>query len=189
MPDLARTRADLIAENALFRQQLVILRRQVKRPAYTRTGRLLLVLLARAARNWKQALFIVQPDTLLSWHRQAFRWFWRHRSKPATLQPRVAAETITLIKTIARDNCLWGAERIRGELLKLGIHVSKRPIQKYMRPERARPSSQTWGTFLHIHAHAGLARATSCMSPISSSVRCLPSSSLSCRAEKSCMSL
>ena len=79
--DLTRTRAELIAENALLRQQLIILRRQVKRPTCTRTDRLLLVLLARAVRNWKQALFIVQPDTLLGWHRQAFRWFWQ-----ATLQ-------------------------------------------------------------------------------------------------------
>ncbi|HEU5376220.1 MAG TPA: integrase core domain-containing protein [Ktedonobacteraceae bacterium] len=151
--DLARTRAELIAENALLRQQLVILHRQVKRPTCTRSDRLLLVVLARGVRNWKQALFLVQPDTLLGWHRQAFRWFWRCRSKPATTQPRVAAETITLIKTMARDNRLWGAERIRGELLKLGIHVSKRTIQKYMRHQRARPSSQTWSTFLHNHAH------------------------------------
>ena len=153
LTDLARTRADLIAENALLRQQLIILHRQVKRPTCTRTDRLLLVILARAVRNWKQALFIVQPDTLLGWHRQAFRWFWRRRSKAASRHPKIAPETVSLIKTMARDNRLWGAERIRGELLKLNIYVSKRTIQKYMRQERVRPTSQTWSCFLHNHAH------------------------------------
>ena len=95
----------------------------------------------------------MQPDTLLGWHRQAFRWFWRRRSKPASRKPKIPAETIALIKTMAPNNRLWGAERIRGELLKLGIHVSKRTIQKYMRQARVRPSSQTWSTFLHNHAH------------------------------------
>ena len=80
LTDFARTRTELIAENALLRQQLIILRRQVKRPTCTRSDRLLLVVLARAARNWKRALLIVQPETLLGWHRQAFRWFWRRRS-------------------------------------------------------------------------------------------------------------
>ena len=151
--DLTRTKAELIAENALLRQQLIILRRQVKHPLCTRFDRLLLLLLARAARNWKQALYIVQPDTLLGWHRHAFRWFWRQRSKPASTKPKIAAETISLIQTMALNNRLWGAERIRGELLKLGIHASKRTIQKYMHQPRVRPSSQTWSTFLHNHAH------------------------------------
>lgn len=151
--DLARTRAELIAENALLRQQLVILRRQVKRPACTRSDRLLSVVLARAVRNWKQALFIVQPDTLLDWHRQAFRWFWRRRSKTASRHPKIAPETVSLIQTMALNNRLWGVERIRGELLKLGIRVSKRTIQKYRRQGRVLPSSQTWSTFLQNHAH------------------------------------
>jgi putative transposase len=151
--DLTRTKSDLIAENALLRQQLIMLRRQVKRPACTKSDRLLLVLLARAVRRWKQALFIVQPATLLGWHRQAFRWYWRQRSKPTSTRPKIPAETVALIQTMACDNRLWGAERIRGELLKLGIHVSKRTIQKYLRQLRPRPSAQTWGTFLHNHAH------------------------------------
>jgi transposase InsO family protein len=152
LTDLTRTKAELIAENALLRQQLTILSRHVKRPACTKTDRIFLVLLARATQRWKQALLIIQPDTLLGWHRHLFRWVWRQRSKAASRKPRVAAETIQLIQTMARDNRLWGAERIRGELLKLGMHVSKRTIQKYMRQPRARPSSQTWSTFLHNHA-------------------------------------
>ena len=67
--------------------------------------------------------------------------------------PKIPAETVALIQTMALNNRLWGVERIRGELLKLGIHVSKRTIQKYMRSRRVRPSSQTWSTFLHSHVH------------------------------------
>ena len=131
--DLARTRTELMAENALLRQQLIILRRQVKRPTCTKADRMILVVLARAARRWKQAFFLVQPDTLLGWHRHLFHWYWRQRSKPASRKPNLAAETITSIQSMARDNHLWGAERIRGELLKPGIRLSKRTIQKYMR--------------------------------------------------------
>jgi hypothetical protein len=151
--DLARGKSELIAENALLRQQLIILRRQIKRPRYTKTDRLLLVLLARAVRAWRQALLIVQPETLLKWHRQGFRFFWKHRSKPKSTQAKLAAETIALIKEMARNNRLWGAERIRGELLKLDIHVCKRTIQKYMRQVRThQPRGQKWMTFLRNHA-------------------------------------
>ena len=153
LTDLARSKAELLAENALLRQQLLILKRQVKRPACTKRDRILLVLLARAVRAWKQTLFLVQPETLLRWHRELFRLFWKRRSKTDAHKPRVAVETIALIREMATKNRLWGAERIRGELLKLGIHVCKRTIQKYMR--YVRPSSaggQTWATFLHHHA-------------------------------------
>jgi putative transposase len=115
LADLARSKSELVAENALLRQQLIILRRQVKRPACTRTDRMLLVLLARVVRTWKQALFIVQPETLLRWHRQGFKLFWKYKSRAASLKPRLSQETVALIKEMARDNRLWGAERIRGE--------------------------------------------------------------------------
>src|SRR5439155_18692192 len=151
--DLSRSKSQLVAENALLRQQLIILRRQVKRPACTRTDRMLLVLLASIVRTWKHALFIVQPETLLRWHRQGFKLFWKYRSRATSPKPRISQETVALIQEMARDNRLWGAERIRGELLKLGIRVCKRTIQKYMRPVRtSRPRGQTWSTFLHTHA-------------------------------------
>ncbi len=150
LTDLARSKSELVAENALLRKPLIILRRQVKRPACTKTDRMLLVLLARAIQTWKQALFIVQPETLLRWHRQGFRLFWKYKSRAISSQPKIAAETVALIKEMARDNRLWGAERIRGELLKLGIRVSKRTIQKYMRDARSpRQRGQNWPTFLH----------------------------------------
>ena len=141
--DLTRGKAELLAENALLRQQLIILRRQIKRPVYKKTDRLLLVLLASMVRTWKQALFLVQPETLLRWHRELFRLFWKHKSKAHAKKPRLSLETITLIKEMAANNRLWGAERIRGELLKLDIRVSKRTIQKYMKQVRAISSPWT----------------------------------------------
>ena len=153
LTDLGRSKSELIAENALLRQQLIVLQRQVKQPVCTNTDRILLVLLARLVRTWQQALVIVQPDTLLRWHRELFRWYWKRKSKAASRKPKVAAETIALIREMATNNRLWGAERIRGELLKLGIHVCKRTIQKYMRNVRTQqPRGQKWSTFLRNHA-------------------------------------
>jgi putative transposase len=87
----------------------------MKRPACTKTDRVLLVLLARVVRTWKQVLFIVQPDTLLRWHCELFRLYWKRRSKASSHKLEVAAETIALIREMAKENRLWGAERIRGE--------------------------------------------------------------------------
>jgi putative transposase len=90
---------------------------------------------------------------VLRWHRQGFRLVWRRRSAPRSRPSPLAPATIDLIQQMARDNPLWGAERIRGELLKLGIRVSKRTIQKYMQQaQRPRHSGQRWATFLHNHA-------------------------------------
>jgi putative transposase len=151
--DLSRSKSELVVENALLRQQLIILRRQVKRPVCTKRDRMLLVLLARMVRAWKQALFIVQPETLLRWHRQGFKLYWKYKSRTMSATPKISAETVALIQVMARDNRLWGAERIRGELLKLGIRVCKRTIQKYMRHARTpKQRGQNWATFLHNHA-------------------------------------
>ena len=103
LADLAKSKSELMAENALLRQQLIILQRQVKRPACTKTDRIL-VLLARAVRAWKQTLFLVQPETLLRWHREAFRLLWRRKSKALSHKPKEAAETIALIREMATKN-------------------------------------------------------------------------------------
>jgi transposase InsO family protein len=153
LADLGRSKSELVAENALLRQQLIIFKRQVKRPVYTKADRILLVFLARAARTWKQALLIVQPETLLRWHREAFRIWWKRKSKVHAPDPKLSPKTVALIKEMAAQNHLWGAERIRGELLKLGIHVCKRTIQKYIRHIRSpQPRGQKWATFLRNHA-------------------------------------
>ena len=149
--DLTRSKPELLLENALLRQQLIVLQRQIQRPKLSWRDRTLMVLLASKLRSWKQALVIVQPDTVLRWHRDLFRRYWRHKSRNKKPKPRIASETIALIKQMARENRLWGAERIRGELLKLGIRVSKRTIQKYI-PKVRQGSSQTWATFLKNHA-------------------------------------
>ena len=118
-----------------------MLRRSVKRPAVTPADRALLVLLAGRVRAWRQALLLVQPETLLRWHRAGFRALWRRKSRPGPGRPPLAAETIALIRRMAAENPLWGAERIRGELGKLGIRVAKRTIQTYLRrPARPAPA-------------------------------------------------
>ena len=126
--DLVRSRSELVAENALLRQQLIVLARTAKRPRLSRADRPLLVLLASRVRAWRQALLIVQPETLLRWHRAGFRLLWRWRSAPRRRPPGIAPDTIALIERMARENRLWGAERIQGELAKLGIRASKRTI-------------------------------------------------------------
>ena len=128
--DLVRSKPELVADNALLRQQLIVLGRTTKRPRFSRADRLLLVLLARRVRAWRPAVLIVQPETLLRWHRAGFRLLWRWRSTPRSPQSRVPRETADLIRRMARENRLWGAERIRGELAKLGLRVSKRTVQK-----------------------------------------------------------
>ncbi len=146
--DLPRNRTDLILENALLRQQLMILRRQVKRPHLSNRDRLMLILFSRLTRFWKQTLLIVQPDTLLGWHREMFRLFWWLKSRPSSRLPKIPPETIHLIQQMARDNRLWG------ELLKLGFHLTKWTILKYMRSVRKRqPLNQNWLTFIRNHAN------------------------------------
>jgi putative transposase len=127
-----------------------VLNRQIKRPQLTNNERIRLVFLSHFTKFWKQALHIVQPDTLLRWHREMFRKYWRRKSQG---KPKISAETIALIEKMAKENQLWGAERMRGELLKLGIEVSKQTVQRYMPKERKEhSSSQNWATFLKNQA-------------------------------------
>jgi hypothetical protein len=155
--DLVRSKPELLLENALLRQQLIILQRGVKRPHCTPTDRALLVVLASRLRTWRAALLIVQPDTLLRWHRHLFQRFWRRtpRATAPAHRPPLLPETVALIREMAAANRTWGAERIRGELLKLDIRVARSTIQKYLRGVRpSRRSGQTWATFLANHGHA-----------------------------------
>lgn len=165
--DLVHTKPQLIAENALLRQQLIVLNRSVKRPRLTNTDRSRLILLASRVPVWKDALLIIQPDTLLRWHRQGFRLFWRRKSRAPSRAPRIPATTITLIQEMTVTNRFAqgapGVKRIQGVLLRLGINISKRTIQRYIRQVRpSRPHGQSWTTFLQNHAaFAGRARAGS----------------------------
>ena len=159
--ELTRTKANLIAANAFLRQQLVVLSRQGKRPVPTTADRLRLVLLARLVRGWRAALLIVQPATLLRWHRQGFRLVWRARSRGASKRPQIAAETVGTIQRLAAENRRWGAERIRGERRKLGIRAGERTIQRHLRaarPPQPGGGGQSRATFLRNHARATWAR-------------------------------
>ena len=182
--DLARSKSELVAENALLRQQLLILRRQVKRPACTKTDRMLLLLLARVVRTWKQALFIVQPETLLRWHRQGFKLFWKYKSRAASTKPRISPETVALIKEMARDNRLWGAERIRvncSSWVFMFANARSRSIcdVRALQDPEGRPGKPS---YTHMPSRSG--PATFSPSWISSSARCSPSSSSNCTRAK-----
>jgi len=120
LADLARSKPELIAENALLRHQLIILRRQVKRPACSKTDRILLVLLASIVRTWKQALFIVQPETLLRWHRQGFKLFWKYKSRAASLKPRISQETVALRKRDGQGQSTVGSRTHPGRIAQAG---------------------------------------------------------------------
>jgi len=150
--DLVLSRPQLIAENALLRQQLIVRRRSVDRPKIEDSDRVIMLLLARLNSTWSQALHIIKPGTLLHWHGRLFKLIWRRKSRPKSQPARLPQETIDLIEMMATGNP-WGAERIRGELLKLGITVSKRTIRKYMHQVRkpSAPSGQRGSTFFENH--------------------------------------
>lgn len=150
--DTTPTRSELIAENALLRQQGIVLRRNIQRPRLNREDRVLLLILARLSGRWRDALHVVSPETLLRWHRDLFKIVWRRTSRPRGQPKRLAPEIVTLVQAMAKDNVLWGVERIRGELLKVGIRVSKRNVQKYMRDVRPLGKrGQNWNTFIRNH--------------------------------------
>lgn len=144
-------RASLALEILALRHQLAVLERQKRRASLRATDRLLWVLLSRIWTRWRAALVIVQPQTVVAWHRKGFRLYWRWKSRAGKCgRPRVSHETRELIKQMSRANPLWGAPRIHGELLKLGIEISQATVAKYM-VRRRKPPSQTWRTFLENH--------------------------------------
>src|SRR5437763_11062533 len=135
-----RTRTDLTLENLALRQQLALLRRRSKRPQFGRLDRLLWVWLSNQWAGWREALHLVRPETVIRWHRQGFRAFWTWKSRRGrTGRPSVGSELANLVRTMALATQLWGAPRIHGELLKLGLDVSQRTVARLMprRPEAA----------------------------------------------------
>ena len=149
LADLVRPRVELVAENVLLRQQLIVAERKiVGRVRWSAWQRLTIVFAARIAPLWREATLLIKPATVLRWHRAGFRAFWRRRSRRPGRPP---TDCGALIREMATQNPLWGAERIRGELLKLGIRVCKRTVQRYMRGPRSRGEGQNWSTFLRNH--------------------------------------
>jgi len=145
-----KARRELALENLALRQQLAVLRRQAQRPKLSRADRSFWVVLARGWPEWRTALVIVQPATVIRWHRKGFALYWRWTSRKRGGRPRTDDEIRTLIREMARDNVGWGAPRIHGELLKLGFVVSEATVSRIM-PRRFQPPSQTWNTFLANH--------------------------------------
>src|SRR5438876_10787150 len=150
---LFRSRASLQAEILTLRHQLNVLRpKSPQRLTFTRIDRLVFAGLYRLALGVLDALKIVRPETVIRWHRAGFRTYWRWKSKPRSGRPKTPLEIRQLVREISLANPLWGAPRIHGELLKLGIDVGQTTVAKYMARGR-RPPSQGWKTFLRNHAN------------------------------------
>lgn len=151
----ARPRAALVAENLFLRKQLALFQERKVRPRRADASTRWMMAALSQYFAWRDALVSVQADTLLRWHRQGFRLFWRWKSKPAG-RPRLPNKLQELIREMAADNLTWGQERIANELqLKLGIRVSPRTVAKYLRrgnPVRTPDPKQRWLTFVHNHA-------------------------------------
>src|ERR1700731_1060744 len=142
----------LEAENAVLRHQLIVLRRRVRgRTQPTNNDRWFLVQMYRWFPSILKVVTIVQPETLVRWHRAGFRRYWRWKSNSRGGRPRIQMELRALIRRMSVENPLWGPPRIHGEPLKLGFEVAQSSVAKYMVKRRG-PPSQEWRTFLRNHA-------------------------------------
>jgi putative transposase len=146
-----RTRRELALENLALRQQLAVWKARRPRPRVTEMDRIFWIVLSRVWENWRSSLQVVRPETVVRWHRRGFRLYWAWKSRRRSGRPMISTELRDLIRRMSCANPLWGAPRIHGELLKLGLTVSQATVSKYMvRPRR--PPSQAWRTFLKNHA-------------------------------------
>src|SRR5499426_528140 len=146
-----RGQRNLALENLALRQQLAILKRTQQRPAIRTKDRLFWVWLSRIWSEWRVPLLIVKPETVIGWHRKGFRLFWTRLSRRKIGgRPSANSQIRALIKQMTQANPLWGASRIHGELLKLGIDISERTVSRLI-PKNRKPPSQTWRTFLDNH--------------------------------------
>jgi transposase InsO family protein len=142
----------LAVENLALRQQLTICKQSVKRPKLHPRDRVFWVWLSRLWPNWRSALAIVQPETVIRWHRQGFRLYWRWKSRTGKVgRPCIDREIRDLIRRMSRENSTWGAPRILSELALLGHVVCEDTVLKYMVRD-PKPPSQSWRTFLDNHA-------------------------------------
>jgi transposase InsO family protein len=152
--DLLKPRCRLEAETLLLRHQLTLaLRRAPPRPRLFSSDRALLVWITRLWPSLLGTVQMVQPETILRWHRAGFKVFWRWKSRNRAGRPKIDRGLRDLIRRMSKENPLWGASRIHGELLMLGFEVAQSTVSKYMaRPSK--PPSQSWKTFLRNHAEA-----------------------------------
>jgi transposase InsO family protein len=151
-----KSRARLEAENIVLRQQVIVLSRKARSRLRLRNiDRLILVWMYRLFPSILNAITVIKPETVIRWHRRGFRAYWRWKSRRVGGRPRIDSEVRALIRRMSRENPLWGAPRIHGELLMLGIEVAESTVGRYMVRGR-RPPSQGWKTFLRNHV-AGIA--------------------------------
>ena len=146
----------LIIENLALRQQLAIMKQSIHRPKIRKRARFFWVMLSRLWHGWKNVLIVVQPETVIRWHKKGFKLYWTFKSeKTGSRRPPVDNKVQKLIKKMIKENPLWGAPILHGELLKLGIEISERTVSNMIRKyKRAKPPSQTWRTFLNNHMHS-----------------------------------
>jgi putative transposase len=152
---LFMARGDLVLENLALRQQVAAMKERRPRPRLSGADRLFWVLLRRLWSRWDHVLVLVEPATVVRWHRAGFRLWWRWKSramKPG--RPRIERELRSLIRRMARENPTWGAPRIHAELSKLGFEVSERTVSRYL-PRRPAPTDvvERWKAFLSNHRH------------------------------------
>ncbi len=143
-------RADLVAENLALRQQLIVLHRRTKRPRLKTKDRVFWLWLAQSWDGWRESLLVVKPATVVRWHRQGFKYYWAWKSRHKGGRPTIDPEVRNLIRRMSRTNPLWGAPRIHGELLKLGIDLAQTTVAKYM-TRHPKPPSPSWRAFLDNH--------------------------------------
>jgi len=147
-----KSRQNLLLENLALRHQLLVLNRTSKRPLLRPLDRALWAWLSQNWHDWKTHVLIVRPDTVIRWHRNGFRLFWKWKNRSRQVgRKTINPDTIALIREMSRNNPLWGAPHIHGELLKLGITVAQRTVAKYMAHKGRRPTSQNWKAFLRNH--------------------------------------
>ena len=162
--DLFKSRSRLEAENLFLRHQLnIALRRAPSRIRLSGSDRALLVLMTKLWPNLVGMARLVQPETILRWHRTGFRVFWRWKSRNRAGRPKIDPGLRDLIRRMSNENPLWGASRIHGELLMLGFEVAQSTVSKYM-VRRRNPPSQSWKTFLRNHGEA-IAAIDMCVVP------------------------
>ena len=144
------SRATIVAENLALRHQLGVLQRSVKRPQLRQRDRIFWAWLSQLWPDWRDSLAIVKPETVIRWHQQGFKLYWRWKSRGKPGRPKIDAEIRNLIWRMCRENATWGAPRIHSELQLLGYDVDESTVGKYMIRHR-KPPSQTWRTFLENH--------------------------------------
>ena len=147
-----KSKQSLILENLMLIQQLNIYKRKNKKPKIENIDRIILVWISKIFSKWKSALVVAKVSTVISWHKKGFRLYWRRKSRRVG-RPNIDWPLIKLIRKMQKENPIWSAQRIQGELAKLGFSVCDNTVAKYMRKPKTDPEKlQRWLTFLRNHA-------------------------------------